>query len=143
MYLKGSKRMNLDSKGRLTLQADFRKEFADGKVELVPVKGALYGFTLEGYVSWIEKNCPNADDIESTDAKKARFFNAHAVEVEIDAAGRIAVGKTSEADRKRLGIDREVVVAGNGSHFEIWAADSWDAQQIGDEAEEFEAYLFG
>lgn len=143
MYLTGSKRMNLDSKGRLTLQADFRKEFPDGKVKLVPVKGAMYGFTPEDYVEWIAKNCPEADDIDSRDAKKARFFNAHAVEVEIDAAGRIGVGRTSEIDRKKLGLVRDVVVAGNGKHFEIWNAASWDAQQADDEAEEFEAYLFG
>ncbi|ERI03972.1 protein MraZ [Atopobium sp. oral taxon 810] len=143
MYLTGSKRANLDSKCRLTLQADYRRDFPDGKIKLVPVQGALYGFTLEGYVSWVTGVCPNASDPKSADARRARALNSHAVEVDIDAAGRISVGKSSEHDRERLGLKREVVIAGNGDHFEIWDAARWDQLQADAEDEEFEAYLFG
>ena len=71
------------------------------------------------------------------------LLNSHAVEVDIDAAGRISVGKSSEQDRERLGLKREVVIAGNGDHFEIWDAARWDQLQAYAENEEFEAYLFG
>lgn len=143
MYLTGSRRMNLDSKVRLTLPADFRKEFPDGKVKLVPVMGALYGFTPQDYVKWIERNCPEADEIGSRDARKARTLNAHTVEVEIDSAGRICVGRMSDADRQKLGLVHDVVTVGNGNHFEIWEAARWDALHASTEAQEDDELLFG
>ena len=133
----------LDSKGRLVLQSDIRKAWDGKSVRLVPVLGSLFGFTPDGYVAWLEQNCPDRDDITSKDFKKARFFNAHTVEVEIDSAGRIGVGRVHEEDLKKLGIDKDVTVVGNGSHFEIWDTAKWDAEQEAEESQEFEAYLFG
>ena len=48
MYLTGSKQFNLDAKARLTLPANYRKDF-DGQVTLIPLHDALYGFTPEGF----------------------------------------------------------------------------------------------
>jgi MraZ protein len=45
--------------------------------------------------------------------------------VEIDSAGRIALGKVDEQARKNLRIDREVVVVGSGDRFEVWSSDAW------------------
>ena len=143
MALTNTKRTTLDSKGRLVLQSDIRKAWDGKSVRLVPVLGSLFGFTPDGYVAWLEQNCPNRDDITSKDFKKARFFNAHTVEVEIDSAGRIGVGLVHEEDLKKLGIDKDVTVVGNGSHFEIWDTAKWDAEQEAEESQEFEAYLFG
>ena len=143
MSLTNYKRTTLDTKGRLVLQSDIRKQWDSKPVRLVPVKGVLFGVTPEGYDAWLEQNAPEHDNIDSKDFKKARAFNAHTVEVEIDSAGRLGVKRAHEADLKRLGIDSEVVVVGNGSHFEIWDAAKWDAEQEAEEAQEYDEYLFG
>ena len=138
MYLNGTKETSLDSKGRLVLQAGFRKEFADNKVVLVPVKDALYGFAPKDYADWVAKNCPEQDNVGSKDAARALAYNSASVEVELAKAGRLAVGRVSERIRERIGISTEVVVVGNGSHFEIRDKARWDARV----AEELDDLLF-
>jgi MraZ protein len=144
MYLTGQKDTNVDSKGRIVLPAEMRKFFTTNTVMLVPVQGALCGFTPEGYVAWIEENCPDQKNIKSPDSKRARFLNQNTVAVELDKAGRLAVGRVKEETRRRLGILAEVSVLGNGDHFEIWNAQALaSASTEGEDAEDLEALLFG
>ena len=131
MYLTGAKKFNLDAKGRLSLPSDYRREF-DGKVCLVPVQDALYGFTPEGYQTWVEGLFPNGfNPRDKRDDRLRRGLNQNTVTVEIDSVGRVALGKVEEGQRSRLGLDREVEVIGNGDHFEVWNAEKWEKSQEG------------
>ncbi len=96
MYLTGSKQHTLDAKVRLTLPAEFRREF-DREVCIVPAASALYGFTPEGHKAWVESSFPNGFNPRSAaDDKLRRFLNGQTVHVDIDSAGRIALGKIPE-----------------------------------------------
>jgi MraZ protein len=52
----------------------------------------------------------------------ARFFFSQAAPAEVDKQGRLTV---PQAFRDYAGLDREVVVAGNGDRVEIWDAARW------------------
>ncbi|TGY61402.1 MraZ family transcriptional regulator [Muricaecibacterium torontonense] len=129
MYLTGSRTHSLDSKVRLTLPADMRREF-DDRVCLVPLKDALYGFTPEGHQAWVASYFPNGYNPRNPDDIKLRGgLTGRTVTVDVDSAGRIALGKVDESKRKALGLEGEVTVVGNVDHFEIWNTDRWEAAQ--------------
>lgn len=130
MYLTGSKQFNLDAKARLTLPANYRKEF-DGQVTLIPLQDALYGFTPEGFGQWVssffEKDGKGFEPGNRRHVALRRKLTSSAVTVDVDSAGRIALGKVDAAKREALGLDRAVTVVGVVDHFEVWNPERWEA----------------
>lgn len=149
MYLYGSKRFNLDAKARLTLPANYRKEFGGTQLLLIPLKDALYGFTPEGYGRWVssffEKDGKKFDASNKVHVALRRKLTGNAVPVEIDSAGRIALGKVDASDpeaRARLGLTRDVTVVGVEDHFEVWNTQKWEEEQA-NLADDLDALMFG
>lgn len=54
-----------------------------------------------------------------------RLLVGFAEEVELDAAGRLLI---SPELRKFASFDKEVMMVGQGSHFEIWSQEAWEKQ---------------
>ena len=149
MYLYGSKQYNLDAKARLTLPANYRKQFDDNMLLLVPLKDALYGFTPECFGQWVnsffEKDGKKFDSGNRKHVDLRRMLTASAVPLEIDSAGRIALGKIDASDataRARLGLERDVTVVGVEDHFEVWNTQRWQEKQA-DVADKLDALMFG
>ena len=144
MYLTGSKQFNLDAKGRLTLPATYRKDF-DGQVILIPLQDALYGFTPDGFGQWVqsffEKDGKKFEPGNRRQVALRRKLTGSAVTVDIDSAGRIALGKVDAAKRERLGLKRDVTVVGLVDHFEVWNTDRWEAENAALD-EELDALMF-
>ncbi len=145
MYLTGSKQFNLDAKGRLTLPATYRKEF-DGQVILIPLQDALYGFTPDGFAQWVqsffEKDGKKFEPGNRRQVALRRKLTSSAVTVDIDSAGRIALGRVDAAKRAGLGLERDVTVVGVVDHFEVWNTERWE---IENEAldDDLDALMFG
>ena len=149
MYLYGSKRYNLDAKARLTLPANYRKQFDCSQLLLIPLKDALYGFTPEGFGLWVnsffEKDGKKFDAGNRKHVALRRMLTGSAVPVDVDSAGRIALGKIDACDataRERLGLERDVTVVGVEDHFEVWNTQRWEDQQA-NLAEDLDALMFG
>ena len=84
------------------------------------------------------------DPRSRADARLERGLRGSAVTVELDSAGRIALGKLDVAKpgrREEFGLTGEVMVIGNGDHFEVWNADKWRAEQESLE-EDLESLMF-
>ena len=116
---------NLDSKGRLAVPARFRASLEEG---LVLTRGldrcvAAYPMTaweeLAGKVSALPMTDPNARQFR-------RMVFAEAANLDLDGQGRIVVPPEL---REYAGIDREAVVIGVHSSFEIWSPSAWEAMQ--------------
>ncbi|MCH3943585.1 MAG: MraZ family transcriptional regulator [Atopobiaceae bacterium] len=143
MYLTGSKQCTVDAKARLTLPASIRKEF-DDKVCIVPIDGALHGFTPEGHKAFLDSLFPEGFNPHSRrDVKLRRALTSRTETIEIDSAGRICLGKVSQRDRESLGLERQVMVVGNDDHFEIWNSERWEAVQAAFTDEDLDALLYG
>jgi MraZ protein len=149
MYLYGSKSYNLDAKARLTLPANYRKQFEDNMLLLIPLKDALYGFTPEGFGKWVnsffEKDGKKFEPGNRQHVALRRKLTGSAVTVDIDSAGRIALGKIDATDqeaRNKLGLVRDVTVVGVEDHFEVWNTESWEAEQA-NLADDLDALMFG
>ncbi len=129
MHLMGTKRHSVDSKLRLKLPAEFRREFGD-QVCLLPMGESLYGFTPEEHASFVEERFgEDFNPRNRTQEDLRRLLNATTVELDIDAAGRICLGKVPEAYRPWVKAGKPVVVVGNERRFEIWDDESWAAME--------------
>lgn len=140
MYLTGSRTHNLDAKMRLTLPADFRRQFED-KVYLVALPDAVYGFTPEGHKAWVDSMFPEGYNPRSKRDSDLRLaINARTAMVDIDSAGRVSLSKMDEDVLAKLG--REIEVIGNDDHFELWNAEEWAKQRASFSDEVFNSLLF-
>jgi MraZ protein len=73
------------------------------------------------------------------------MLTGSAVPVDIDSAGRIALGKVDACDataRTRLGLERDVTVVGVEDHFEVWNTQRWEEQQA-NLADDLDELMFG
>lgn len=137
--LVGSFPMSVDSKARVTLPAAFRKEMLEGDSKtlyLVPMKESVYGYTPQGFEAWInslfERDGKSFDSRNSDDVRLKKGLTGRAVSVDVDSAGRVALGKLDirkPDTRKRLGLTDDVTIVGVDDHFEVWNTGAWNAQQ--------------
>ena len=116
----------LDAKGRVSLPSDFRKSLPKNlKVTQAPKETCLFVFEADAFDNWVDslfaaQGGYNPANLQHDRAR--RLLNSRAADVEIDSAGRISIS----ADlRDFAGLDKEVVIVGNGDHVEIWDAKRW------------------
>ena len=130
--LTGAYPMSVDAKGRVTLPAVFRKQLVDETsktILLVPFDGCVNGFTSEGLKAYCDHHF---DPRNRKDVMLKRGLMGSAVEVDIDSAGRVALGKLDavKADtREKYGLAGDVTVVGADDHFEVWNTEKWNEQQ--------------
>ncbi len=125
MRFRGEYQHSVDSKGRVSLPAKFRKALPD-EVTVVPVPDskmgkALYVFSDEAYDAWMDSFFASEEGGFNPRNTKhialQRYLNASAESVAVDAAGRI---KLSSKQCEQVGIAKDVSIIGNDDHIEIW-----------------------
>ena len=130
--------MSVDAKGRVTLPAVFRKQLVDETnktILLVPFDGCVNGFTREGFKAWVdglfEYGDHHFDPRNRKDVMLKRGLMGSAVEIDVDSAGRVALGKldVKPGTREKLGLVADVTVVGADDHFEVWNTEEWNRQQ--------------
>jgi len=111
----------VDAKGRVSLPRKHRDEIGSRVVVTQGLDECLYVFSPDGYRDFVSEVLGNSGLGREARAVQ-RHFIAGASEVDVDAAGRIAI---SPALRKFGAIARDVVVAGVADHIELWDVDRW------------------
>ncbi len=136
--LTGAYPMSVDAKGRVTLPAVFRKQLVhetNKTILLVPFVGCVNGFTREGFKAWVdglfEYGDHHFDPRNRKDVMLKRGLMGSAVEIDVDSAGRVALGKldVKPGTREKLGLVADVTVVGADDHFEVWNTEEWNRQQ--------------
>lgn len=115
----GASAINLDAKGRLSIPAKHRDALAvqcEGRLTLTRhPHGCLLFFPRPVWES-------HRDQIAAWPMSARawqRVFLGNACDVEMDSAGRVLI---SPELRAAVGLEKEVMMLGMGSHFEIWDA---------------------
>ena len=127
----GSYPLRLDEKGRLALPVRFRELVADGMVIKKGQERCVYGLT-KGRVSEQSAALASMAPADTAAARmRARMSFGSMVEVEPDKTGRITLPANL---RDYAGLDRDVMVVGVDTRFEIWDAATWDAYVAEQEA---------
>ncbi|MBM7804794.1 MraZ protein [Geodermatophilus bullaregiensis] len=120
----GSYTLRLDEKGRLALPVRFREQVAGGMVIKKGQERCIYGLTMARVAEQSSAAASMAPADTAEARMRARMSFGSMVEVEPDKTGRITI----PADlRQYAHLDRDVVVVGVDTRFEIWDQATWDS----------------
>ncbi len=125
----GAGQINLDAKGRMAVPARHRDALlAAGEGRLVITAHPHRCLLLYPQPAWepIRAKVLAAPSLEAQSAMLRRLLVGFAVDAEMDGAGRVLVAPEL---RQYAGLEKEVWLVGQGSHFEIWSDSGWKAQQ--------------
>jgi len=125
---RGVSELVLDAKGRVAIPARQREGLASGGNGHVVIT-ADHGGCLLIYpqATWepIQTQLMALSSFDDRIRSIQRLLVGHADDVELDAAGRILV---PPALRRYAGLDRRVVLVGQGQKLELWDEAKWQAQ---------------
>lgn len=132
---------NLDAKGRLAIPARFRAALEDGVVLTRGIDRCVTAYPMPVWNELAEK----ISALSMTDPNARQFRRmmfAGAANLELDGQGRIVL---PAALREFAEIEREVVVVGVNSSFEIWSPDRWREMEavVDDDGEVIASHLAG
>ncbi|MDP3902088.1 MAG: division/cell wall cluster transcriptional repressor MraZ [bacterium] len=119
----GEYRHNIDAKKRVAIPAKFRKEIGREAVITKGQEKCLFVYPMSEWKKVAEKlsELPTG----SSDSRNfVRIFLSGAVDVEIDALGRVLL---PDYLKEFAGLKEKVVIAGVYKRLEIWNEENWDA----------------
>jgi MraZ protein len=129
---RGVNELNLDSKGRLAVPTRYRDELqqtANGRLisTVNPVEND-HCLLLYPLPEWeeIERKLVKLPTLNATTRRLQRLLIGHATELELDGNGRILLPPPL---REFAGLDKAVVLIGQGNKFEIWDQARWNARR--------------
>lgn len=125
----GATSLTLDAKGRMAVPARHRDALVQaGEGHLVLTAHPHRCLLLYPTPAWepIRAKVLAAPALEAQSAKLRRLLVGFAVDMEMDSSGRVLV--TPEL-RQYAGLEKNVWLVGQGSHFELWSDAGWKQQQ--------------
>ena len=125
----GAAALNLDAKGRMAIPARHRDALAaagDGRLVLTAHPHRCLLLYPEPAWEPIRAKILAAPSLEAQSAMLRRLLVGFAVDMEMDAAGRLLVPPEL---RQYAGLEKGVWLVGQGNGFEIWSEAGWKAQQ--------------
>lgn len=126
MVFRGIAQLNLDSKGRLAVPSRYREALltrCGGR--LVITGDADQCLLIYPLPDWepIQQKLMTLSSLNPRIRDLQRQLIGYAEDIEMDAAGRILV---SSALREFAGLEKNVVLAGQGNKFELWDKAKWE-----------------
>ena len=125
----GATALSLDAKGRMAIPARHRDGLVGaGDGRLVLTAHPHRCLILYPQPAWepIRAKILAAPSLETQSAMLRRLLVGFAVDTDIDAAGRLLIGPEL---RQYAGLEKDIWLVGQGSHFEIWSDAGWRSQQ--------------
>ena len=125
---RGARSLNMDSKGRLGVPTKYRdplQERCAGKLVLTVNNTRERCLWLYPYdeCEQVERKVVDLPSFDASAQALKRFLIGYATDCELDSAGRVRV---SAPLREFAGLDKRVVMIGQGNKFEIWDESCWN-----------------
>jgi MraZ protein len=151
LSFKGTFSQKVDSKGRMSIPAEFRRVLADNDPDCpekpnprlvvlygphVLKEGCLHVYTVDEFAQ-IEAQVKKLPRGSSRRKAVSRMVLACAWETEIDRDGRIVLPKERRED---IGLDGEATMVAMGDYFEVWNAETYSGQMEEDFGDIFEEF---
>ena len=125
---RGATALNLDAKGRLAVPARHRDALtvqAGGRLVLTahPHRCLL----LYPQSAWepIQQKIMSLPSLDKQASLLQRLLVGFAEDIELDGAGRVLV---SPVLREFATLEKQVMLVGQGTHFELWSMEGWRSQ---------------
>ena len=131
MLFRGLTSINLDAKGRMAIPSRYRgiiDDHCQGKM-VVTIEATdgecLVIYPLNEYEE-IQRKVEALPSYSALSKRMKGLFIGHATDVELDSSGRILVQPTL---RSYVGLEKKVVLVGQGKKFELWDEDAWNSKR--------------
>ena len=125
---RGATSLNLDDKGRLGIPAKHRDALqTQCGGHLVLTAHPHRCLLLYPQPAWdpIQAKMMSLSSFDKQSSALQRLLVGYAEDLELDNSGRLLV---SPVLRKFAGLEKQIMLVGQGSHFELWNMDAWQAQ---------------
>lgn len=124
---RGSSIVNLDEKNRLAIPKKFREKLLENSTSLVLTAHPEKCLILYNISEWIpiEKKLMSLSSFDPKISSLQRLLVGYAEELAQDKVGRILI---SQSLMQFAEIQEQVIIIGQGSHFEIWDKNKWDTK---------------
>jgi MraZ protein len=125
---RGATSLNLDAKGRLAVPSRHRDALlAKGAGNLVLTAHPHRCLLLYPQPAWepIQAKLMALSSFDKQSSALQRLLVGYAEDMEMDSAGRLLV---SPVLREFAGLEKQAMLVGQGSHFELWNMEAWRAQ---------------
>ncbi len=127
--LRGINSATLDAKGRMALPARLRESFASvsGGSLVVTIDTKDRCLLLYPLPHWeaVQEKLENLPNLNPRSRTLQRLLIGHATDLEPDATGRVLLPQKL---RDYAGLDKKLVLVGQGNKVEIWGEAQWEAQ---------------
>ena len=125
---RGASNLSMDAKGRLAVPAKHRAALLTQSAGNVVLTAHPHGcLLLYPQPAWepIQAKMMALSSFDKQSSSLQRLLVGYAEDITIDAAGRMLV---SPSLREFANLDKNVMLVGQGSHFEMWNLDAWHKQ---------------
>lgn len=127
---RGVNDINIDAKGRIALPTRYRDRLqndSDSRV-VMTIDTEEKCLLLYPLLAWeeIESKLAALPSFNSAARRIQRLLIGHATETELDSNGRILLPPLL---REFAGLEKQVMLVGQGKKFEIWAEDHWQLRR--------------
>ena len=124
---------SIDAKGRISIPAKFREALGkkyDDRLVITNFDHCLVAFPYEEW-SLLEQKVGTFSLMKKETSAFFRFFYSSAMDCDIDKQGRLLIPQTL---RDYAGLQKDVVLVGEGKRIEIFAKERWleEARKIED-----------
>jgi MraZ protein len=127
---RGSNEINMDAKGRMAVPSRYRdalQDQSDGQlVATIDIEDrCLFLYPLPAWQE-IETQIARLPTFNPDTRRLQRLLIGHARELELDGNGRVLIPPELRA---YAGLEKQVVLVGQGHRFELWSTDHWNARR--------------
>ncbi len=125
--LRGVNAINLDAKGRMAMPTRYREQLQEScEGQMVVTVDRDRHLLLYPLPDWerVERKLLELPSFNKQARRLQRLLMGHATEVEFDGSGRILLPPLL---REFAGIEKHIVMIGQGNKFEIWDEARWNA----------------
>jgi MraZ protein len=125
---RGATNLSMDVKGRLAVPAKHRDALLTQSAGNVVLTAHPHGcLLLYPQPSWepIQSKMMALSSFDRQSSSLQRLLVGYAEDITIDNAGRLLVSPTL---RDFASLEKDVMLVGQGSHFEMWNMDAWRKQ---------------
>jgi MraZ protein len=125
---RGANLLNIDAKGRMTMPTKHRETLlVQSSGDLVITAHPHGCLLLYPQIAWepIQSKIMALSSFDKKSSALQRLLVGYAEDISLDTAGRLLL---SQVLREFASIDKQAMLVGQGSHFEVWDKEAWDQQ---------------
>ena len=129
---RGDSKLTIDVKGRIAIPTKYREMIlgqSDSQIVITininPSERCLWLYTLSEWIE-IEQKLVKLPSLDPAAQRLKRILMGHASDGELDSSGRILLPVTL---REFAGLEKHVLLVGQGNKFEIWNESTWNEQR--------------